>query len=174
MVCIHKVSDCIVALRLWGKLIKILIFSRLDGVRAIDIVRLVLPDVVVFLTGLLVYIICYKLLPQETTNSEELPTTVKSRRRKTLNDALQFVGEAVVVLLLAASGIIVPSVLSSLYFISFMFIATVWSLYGRLGRKFRCFRILLLIYSAAHILVLHLYQFQFFQEVLDPEDFIAR
>ena len=67
-----------------------------------------------------------------------------------------------------------PSVFSSLYFLSFIFIATVWSLYGRLGRKFACFRILLLIYSGAHLLVLHLYQFQFFQEVLDPETFIAR
>ena len=152
------------------------VYFRLDNVPTIHIVRLILPDVIVFITGLLVYIICYKLLPTETQKPDELPTStaVRSRRKRTLNDILQFFGEALVVLLLAASGIIVPSVFSSLYFLSFIFIATVWSLYGRLGRKFSCFRILLLIYSAAHLLVLHLYQFQFFQENVDPQSFIAR
>ena len=138
-------------------------------------VRLILPDVAVFVTGLLVYIICFKLLPQDNSKPEELPTTtVRSRRRRTLNDILHFFGETLVVFLLAASGVIVPGVLSSVYFVSFIFIATVWSLYGRLGRKFACFRILILIYSASHLLVLHLYQFQFFQEALDPKFFIAR
>ena len=147
---------------------------RLDGVAAIDVVRLILPDVAVFVTGLLVYIICFKLLPQDNAQSEELPKTVRSRRKRTLNDVLQFFGETLVVFLLAASGIIVPGVLSAVYFVSFIFIATVWSLYGRLGRKFSCFRILILIYSALHLLALHLYQFQFFQEALAPEAFISR
>lgn len=148
--------------------------ERLDGVPIVHIIRLVLPDVVVFVTGLLVYIICYKLLPLETSKSGELPTSVRTRRQRKLNVILQFFGEALVVLLLAASGIIVPTVISSIYFLAFICIATIWSLYGRLGRKFRCFRILLLIYSGAHLLVLHLYQFQFFQEAVDPETFIAR
>ncbi|KAH3768390.1 hypothetical protein DPMN_169602 [Dreissena polymorpha] len=78
------------------------------------------------------------------------------------------------VLLLAASGIIAPSVLSSVYFLSFLFLATLWSMYGNLGRKFAVFRVFLLVFNTCHILVLHLYQFQFFQQVISPTDFIAR
>ena len=140
----------------------------------IDIIRLVLPDVAVFLTGLLTYVVCFKLLPEEKNQSPELPTVVKPQKRRTVNSVLDFVGESFLVLVLAASGVIVPSVISALYFLSFMCLATIWSLYGHLGRKFNAFRIILLIYCAAHILVLHLYQFQFFQETVDPDSFIAR
>ncbi|XP_060599283.1 piezo-type mechanosensitive ion channel component 2-like isoform X3 [Ruditapes philippinarum] len=156
------------------RLARQILLERLDNVATIDIIRLVLPDAVVFLTGLLTYIICYKLLPEEKNQSQELPTAVKTQKRRTVNSVLDFLGESFLVLVLAASGVIVPSVISSLYFLSFMCLATIWSLYGHLGRKFNVYRILLLLYSASHILVLHLYQFQFFQVALDPDSFIAR
>ncbi|WAR12826.1 PIEZ2-like protein, partial [Mya arenaria] len=129
--------------------------------RQIALERLVAPDVAVFLTGLIVYIICVKLLPAEKKQSEqELPIIVRSQQKRKVNTVVEFIGESVLVLLLVASGVIAPSVLSSVYFLSFLFLATIWALYGHLGRKFRMFRVILLVYSAAHILVLHLYQFQ--------------
>ncbi|XP_053400970.1 piezo-type mechanosensitive ion channel component 2-like isoform X3 [Mercenaria mercenaria] len=156
------------------KLARQILLERLDNVATVDIIRLVLPDVVVFLTGLLIYIICYKLLPAEKNQSQELPTSVKSQKRRTVNSVLDFLGESFLVIVLAASGIIVPSVISALYFLSFICLATIWALYGHLGRKFNGFRILLLLYCAAHILVLHLYQFQFFQAELNPDNFVSR
>ena len=128
---------------------------RLDGVPKVDIVRLVLPDLAVFVTGLLVYIICYKLLPPEPDHSEELPTTVRKHSHGTLDSILNFFGEFLVVLFLAASGIIVPSAISAFYFLSFILIATIWAFYGRLGSKFAVFRAILLIYCGGHILLLH-------------------
>ncbi|XP_052818789.1 piezo-type mechanosensitive ion channel component 1-like isoform X1 [Mya arenaria] len=159
----------------YEKLARQIALERLDTAPIIDIVRLVAPDVAVFLTGLIVYIICVKLLPAEKKQSEqELPIIVRSQQKRKVNTVVEFIGESVLVLLLVASGVIAPSVLSSVYFLSFLFLATIWALYGHLGRKFRVFRVILLVYSAAHILVLHLYQFQFFQEAIHPDDFIAR
>jgi len=150
------------------------LFSRLDNVNTLDIIRLIVPDVAVFITGLIVYIICYKLLPQEKPSVQELPTAVKKQQRSPLDGIVNFIGETVLVMFLAASGIIAPSVFSAVYFLSFVFLATLWSLYGHLGVKFSVYRVVLLIYSAAHILVLHLYQFQFFQGFLPPDTFVAR
>lgn len=147
---------------------------RLDNVNTIDIIRLIVPDVVVFATGLVVYIICYKLLPEEKSSAQQLPTVVKSRKTSAIDGIIHFIGETILVIFLAACGIIAPSALSAVYFVSFLFLATLWSLYGHLGAKFSVFRVVLLVYSAAHILVLHLYQFQFFQEFLAPGNFIAR
>ncbi|KAL4234818.1 hypothetical protein ACF0H5_006459 [Mactra antiquata] len=151
-----------------------ILVERLDGVALVDIFRLVLPDVAVFITGLIIYIVCYKLLPEVKNVSPQLPTSVRIQKNGTASNVVDFFGESFLVLFLAAGGIIVPSALSSVYFLSFVVLATIWSLYGHLGRRFNIFRIILLIYCALHILVLHLYQFQFFQEALKPTDLIAR
>ena len=137
-------------------------------------IRLVLPDIVVFIVGLIVYITSYKLLPVETSQIEELPSTVKTQNKPRISDFLSFIGEFILLVFLAASGIIVPGLLSAVYFLTFIFLATLWAFYGYLGGKFSVCRIILLIFSAAHILLLHLYQFQFFQDAVSPDDFIPR
>ncbi|ESO89783.1 hypothetical protein LOTGIDRAFT_124598, partial [Lottia gigantea] len=76
--------------------------------------------------------------------------------------------------LIGASGIILPSVLSAVYFVSFLTIATLWALYYSMGRKFAFYRGFLLIFSGLHILTLHLYQFQFFQDGVPHDSLVAR
>ncbi|XP_052229514.1 piezo-type mechanosensitive ion channel component 1-like isoform X2 [Dreissena polymorpha] len=159
----------------YEQLVRQIGLERLDTAPTVDIFRLVIPDVAVFVTALIVYIVCWKLLPVEAGQCQsELPTVVRSQLKRKVISVVEFIGEAMLVLLLAASGIIAPSVLSSVYFLSFLFLATLWSMYGNLGRKFAVFRVFLLVFNTCHILVLHLYQFQFFQQVISPTDFIAR
>ena len=65
-------------------------------------------------------------------------------------------------------------VLSSVYFLVFLVLCVMWACYQSLGNRFSHFRILLLLYTGAHILTLYLYQFQFFQDALPRDDLVAR
>lgn len=136
---------------------------RLDGVPFIHILRLVVLDVVVLAVAILVFIVCYKVFSpsRDTLSSEDV---TRRRRASRLHNFLLFVGKFIDVLFLAACGIIVPSLASAAYFLSFLYIATWWSLYRGLGKKFSIFRICVLIWSGLHLLFLHLYQMQLFQE----------
>ena len=156
------------------KIVRQIGVERLDGVDFINILRLILPDVAVLITSILVFVICYKLLKTSTDQTTELPTTVAKTRRKRTEAFLQFFGEFLVVLFLAASGIIVPSVFGAFYFLSFLYISTFWAFYNTLGKKYALFRFVLLVWSGIHLCVLHLYQFQFFQELVDPQSLVAR
>ncbi|XP_041376772.1 piezo-type mechanosensitive ion channel component 2-like [Gigantopelta aegis] len=149
--------------------------QRLDGVALEDIIRLIVPDVVVFIVSLVVFIISNVLLKRDAAQeTSDLPTTVKIRRRRRVTSVIEFFGEFLVALLLCVSGIILPSVLSAVYFLTFLVIATLWACYKSLGHKFAGFRVFLLVYTGLHILVLHLYQFQFFQEYLPHTEFLPR
>ncbi|XP_067651571.1 piezo-type mechanosensitive ion channel component 2-like isoform X3 [Haliotis asinina] len=157
------------------KLARLIAVERLDNVPAVDVVRLVVPDIAVFIVALLVFIICHVILKKEEAQQQELPTTqvVRTRRRR-VNFVIAFFGEFLLSLLIGASGIILPSVLNAVYFLTFLVVGTVWACYRKLGRKFAGFRVFLLVYTGLHILLLHLYQFEFFQDSLPPDDLIAR
>ena len=152
---------------------------RLEPSDASNIVRVVVPDIAMFIVSLIVFIICRKFIPRQSNSGEAGPSqadslgSVKTRIIQT-TFIVNILGEFLIVLLLAASAIANPSVISSVYFLTFLGVATWWSCYKSLGRKFAVFRILLLIYSGGHLVVLYLYQFQFFQVVLEPQDFYAR
>lgn len=143
-------------------------FFRLDGVPFVHVLRLVILDVVVLAVAILVFIVCYKVFnpSRDTLSPEDLPVQSISHRKRSsrLHNFLLFVGKFIDVLFLAACGIIVPSVASAVYFLSFLYIATWWSFYRGLGQKFAIFRICVLVWSGLHLAFLHLYQMQLFQE----------
>ncbi|XP_078337037.1 piezo-type mechanosensitive ion channel component 2-like isoform X2 [Crassostrea virginica] len=152
------------------KVARLIAVERLDGVPIIHILRLVVLDVIVLATAILVFIVCYKVFSpsRNTLTSDDLPSVQQSftrrRRSNKLHNFLLFVGKFIDVLFLAACGIIVPSLASAAYFLSFLFIATWWSFYRGLGQKFAIFRICVLVWSGLHLAFLHLYQMQLFQE----------
>lgn len=68
-----------------------------------------------------------------------------------------------------------PSLTSAVYFFIFLFLCTWWSLCRTFDTLiFSCMCVLMAIFSAGHIIVLYLYQFQFFQESIPPEDSLIR
>ncbi|KAM3185251.1 hypothetical protein ACTXT7_006750 [Hymenolepis weldensis] len=79
------------------------------------------------------------------------------------------------VVLVGAAGLVFPSVLSAFYLLSFYFTCTYWSSCKTVYyRKLAWSRIILLIYSALHLCLLYLYQFQFAQLILEDGSFTAR
>lgn len=73
------------------------------------------------------------------------------------------------------AGIMLPSLTSAVYFFIFLFLCTWWSLCRTFDTLlFSCMCVLMAIFSAGHIIVLYLYQFQFFQESIPPEDSLIR
>lgn len=68
-----------------------------------------------------------------------------------------------------------PSLTSFVYFSIFLFLCTWWSLCRTFNTLiFSCMCVLMAIFSAGHLVVLYLYQFQFFQESIPPQDSYIR
>ncbi|XP_032875283.1 piezo-type mechanosensitive ion channel component 2 isoform X2 [Amblyraja radiata] len=84
-------------------------------------------------------------------------------------------GKVVVTILLGLTGITLPSLTSGVYFFVFLGLCTWWSC----GKQFdplifSCLCVLMAIFSAGHLIGLYLYQLQFLQELVPPDDFYAR
>ncbi|RUS88526.1 hypothetical protein EGW08_003702 [Elysia chlorotica] len=151
-------------------------FQRLDHASKANILRLVVPDAIVFITAIVTLVMAQRVFKVErmvcasTSHAPLLGTKTRSPSKNFVRLIMDLTQNA----LLLAAGVIVPSVLGVVYFLVFLSVLTLWGCYKSMGRLFGFFRILLLMYTGSHIIVLHLYQFQFFQEALDPEDLIAR
>ncbi|VDO44902.1 unnamed protein product, partial [Onchocerca flexuosa] len=68
-----------------------------------------------------------------------------------------------------------PCILSFIYFIAFLFIATWWALYKPLQRHiFNTLKRLIIYYCALHFLLLYMYQIPFFQTIIPGQSLLAR
>ncbi|XP_071824095.1 piezo-type mechanosensitive ion channel component 1-like isoform X9 [Apostichopus japonicus] len=148
-------------------------FQRLDGVTFVDGLRLVAPDAVVFLLTIVIFVASKKLVGPSPDDVQRQGVVMERRPRKH-SQVAEGITCFITMALLAAAGIIVPSAISSVYFLSLLIVATWWALYMTWGRVFNVLQLVWLIYSGAHIILLYLYQFQFFQEEIDPSEFVAR
>ena len=75
----------------------------------------------------------------------------------------------------APAGMMLPSLTSSVYFFVFLGLCTWWSWCRTFDPLlFSCLCVLLAIFTAGHLIGLYLYQFQFFQEAVPPNDYYAR
>jgi hypothetical protein len=90
------------------------------------------------------------------------------------NMLVNLAGHFLVILFLALSGIALPCVLSTTYFVLFIGVSTWVSCCRGLGRRFAVVRIIMMVYSALHLVLIYLYQFQFFQAILPPNTLVAR
>lgn len=141
-----------------------------------NILRIIVPDIVMFIVSLMVFLFCRRLcltdpLEQET---DAQMSDLKARILQHGTSLMKFISDFMVTLFLAASGIASPSVLTAVYFVSFLGVATWWACYNKTGRYNKYFRLVLLIYSGLHLTFEYLYQFQFFQEALPPNRLISR
>uniref|UniRef100_A0A670IID8 Piezo type mechanosensitive ion channel component 2 n=1 Tax=Podarcis muralis TaxID=64176 RepID=A0A670IID8_PODMU len=72
-------------------------------------------------------------------------------------------------------GMMLPSLTSAVYFFLFLGLCTWWSCCRVFDPLiFSCLCVLMAIFSAGHLIGLYLYQLQFFQEIIPPDDFYAR
>ncbi|XP_038573421.1 piezo-type mechanosensitive ion channel component 2 isoform X2 [Micropterus salmoides] len=96
---------------------------------------------------------------------------VASKVKEIIGNLITTAGKVVVTILLGMTGIMLPSLTSAVYFFIFLFLCTWWSLCRTFNTLiFSCMCVLMAIFNAGHIIVLYLYQFQFFQEAIPPDD----
>uniref|UniRef100_A0A4W5QZX4 Piezo-type mechanosensitive ion channel component 2a, tandem duplicate 2 n=1 Tax=Hucho hucho TaxID=62062 RepID=A0A4W5QZX4_9TELE len=99
---------------------------------------------------------------------------VASKVKEIIGNLITTAGKVVVTILLGLTGIMLPSLTSAVYFFTFLGLCTWWS-FCRIFHPliFSCLCVLMAIFSAGHLLVLYLYQFQLFQELIPPGDSYA-
>ncbi|XP_067109113.1 piezo-type mechanosensitive ion channel component 2 [Osmerus mordax] len=94
-----------------------------------------------------------------------------SKVKEIIGNLITTAGKVVVTILLGLTGIMLPSLTSAVYFFVFLGLCTWWSFCKTFDTLiFSCMCVLMAIFSAGHLIVLYLYQFQFFQEVIPPRD----
>ncbi|XP_061775602.1 piezo-type mechanosensitive ion channel component 2 isoform X2 [Nerophis ophidion] len=104
-----------------------------------------------------------------------LVAQVASKVKEVIGNLITTAGPVVVTVLLGITGMMLPSLTSAVYFFIFLFLCTWWSLRRTFDKLlFSCMCVLMAIFSAGHLIVLYLYQFQSFQDSVTPEDSYIR
>ncbi|CAL8369544.1 unnamed protein product, partial [Boreogadus saida] len=100
---------------------------------------------------------------------------VASKVKEIIGDLITTAGKVVVTILLGLTGAMLPSLTSAVYFFVFLFLCTWWSFCRTIDTLlFSCMCVLMAIFSAGHLVILYLYQFQFFQEAITTDDYYIR
>ena len=157
---------------------------RIDGSEAVYVVQTVLPDIVAFVASLITFTCCRMLPLRGVIPGDGSPPSVDGiaqnhhasfaslpgvgrRNGATLTPTqCRAVGVTLTVAVIAACGIVQPSLLNALYFITTLVVATLWSLrigstVGGGGRGIQRLRTLLLLYTAAYLILIYVCQFPF-------------
>jgi len=166
---------------------------RIDGSEAVYVVQTVLPDIVAFAASVVTFTCC-RMLPLYRVNpGGETPpdadgiaqnhhvsfTSVPGRRNVGLLTQTQCKCASVgfTVLMVSACGIVHPSLLNTLYFVTTLIVATSWALRigSRMGggRGLQRLRALLLIYTAAYLILMYICQFPFAHQHMWTEDHLV-
>jgi len=152
---------------------------RIDGSEAVYVVQTILPDIMAFVASIVTFTCC-RALPLRcvvtpggdgvdgvTVNHHASVASLTVRRNGTTLTPTQCraIGVTLTVAVIAACGIVHPSLLNLLYFIATLVAATLWSL--RIGsgvgggRGLQQLRALLLLYTAAYLGLTYICQFPF-------------
>ena len=157
------------------------------------VVQTVLPDIVAFAASLITFTCCRMLPLHRIIPSGETPSdadgiaqnhhvgfaSVPGHRNVELLTPVQckIVGVAFTVVMVAACGIVHPSLLNTLYFVTTLIVATSWALRigSRMGggRGLQRLRALLLIYTAVYLILMYICQFPFAHQHMWVEDHLV-
>nr|XP_034980821.1 piezo-type mechanosensitive ion channel component 2 isoform X3 [Zootoca vivipara] len=114
---------------------------------------------------------------EETTKLKLLRriASIASKVKEIIGNIITTAGKVVITILLGTTGMMLPSLTSAVYFFLFLGLCTWWSCCRVFDPLiFSCLCVLMAIFSAGHLIGLYLYQLQFFQEIIPPDDFYAR
>ncbi|OQV21463.1 Piezo-type mechanosensitive ion channel component 1 [Hypsibius exemplaris] len=147
---------------------------RLDGARFVHVARLILPDVIVFIVSAALAVMAFQTTRQNADAPSNADEPLRPHREERPGLLRLFV-ELVILIFVAGAGIISPSLISSVYFLCFLFMGTFWACLGNAEKVFVKFvRYALLLFCAAHLAVLFLYQMEFLQELVTTDSFPSR
>jgi len=157
---------------------------RISGSEAVYAVQTVLPDIVAFAASLLTFTCCRMLplsrvIPSSDGLSQNHYGSAASNvgRSGTTSPRAKTIGVALTVIMVGACGIVQPSLLNTLYFITTLVVATSWALRigSRVGggRSLQRLRALLLVYTAACLILIYICQFPFAHQHLWVENHLV-
>uniref|UniRef100_A0A8C6L0J5 Piezo type mechanosensitive ion channel component 1 (Er blood group) n=1 Tax=Nothobranchius furzeri TaxID=105023 RepID=A0A8C6L0J5_NOTFU len=166
----------------WDTITRHIGLSRLPLDDPWNVLRLLCPDVGVFLVSLVTTILCSKLVRSRemiaaanitsvTTRAKQLAEHLKATARKVLCD----LGRILTVVLLGLAGITLPSAFSAVYFLLFIGVCTWWACHlpiSHLGFNALC--VMVGFFTAGHMMCLYLYQSLFAQDLFPPHHLWAR
>jgi hypothetical protein len=154
-------------------------------VEPVFVVQTVLPDILAFSASLIVFVCC-KVLPLTKVYGDGNPqrisvlSSASIRGRPVFPDDAAFwnmVGSVATIVVMAACGIVYPSLLSLVYFVATMVVMTLWAAHvcdGRSNRPvWQGLRLALLVYTAAYLMLLYVTQFHFAHEHLWVDEHLA-
>ena len=121
-----------------------------------DIVRHFLPDVLIIITSVVIFV--YQLYKICRNNAENANANIALQIHN--SHLPEKVIDVFIFFMFWLCGVVVPSVTSLAYFIAFLLLCLLWSLHIKNCLPVRVLRSVCLVFSAGHILVLYLYQFQ--------------
>uniref|UniRef100_A0A1I7VVR8 Piezo-type mechanosensitive ion channel component n=1 Tax=Loa loa TaxID=7209 RepID=A0A1I7VVR8_LOALO len=169
----------------WLRQIGLIRIKRYSG---FDTIRVVLPEFLAFSASLATTVCCLLIHRSNDSRSSTRITNVQAVREsssiiesektsitKAMVLFLKKLSDVLVILAVGLVGIFQPCILSSVYFITFLFVATWWALHKPLHRYiFNRLKRLVICYCALHFLLLYMYQIPFFQIILPGQSFFAR
>lgn len=147
----------------------------------------ILPDVVTFSTSIILFIIIKKASIRRRDEQENLRSVAAGNSESPERDqncsgpmtrkrykALRRLGLLSSIVSLCSAGIIQPSVVNGVYFLSFLGSSTWLSTNRKLGGRFAVFLKIISVVLMFHITAIILYQIPIFQEMLQEENLLFR
>ncbi|KAM7311193.1 hypothetical protein ISCGN_008100 [Ixodes scapularis] len=147
------------------RLVSLIGLNRLDDLHVLEVLRLLALDFAVLFTSVATLLVSNRPVVDETTRP--IP-----QRRWRVPSAVM--GDFLVLLLMAGAGVLQASLSSLVYFAVFLGTATRLGMHLPLAKGYRLLRTCLMLYSAAHILVLYAYQLDYLQGLVPPSSLEAR
>ena len=163
---------------------------RIDSSGAVYAVQTILPDIVAFVASLVTFTCCrmltlHRVIPDADGVAQNhhgsfasIQSITDPRSGATLSPTqCKAVSVTLTVAVVAACGVVHPSLLNTLYFITTLVVATLWSLRigSRVGggRGLQRLRVLLLLYTASYLILIYVCQFPFAHQHLWVEDHLV-
>ncbi|XP_049832005.1 piezo-type mechanosensitive ion channel component isoform X1 [Schistocerca gregaria] len=155
---------------------------RLNDLSISNGIRILGPDILMLSCSLSVYIICKRLNAQrrdtvapehEPSSTIILPKASRTLRRKRYRFFV-IIGKYITLLSLGIAGVIQPSVLNGIYFITFLGSMTWWACYRDLRRAFSVVLHIIVLIAAVHITAIFCMQLQYIQEIVTDKCNVCR
>ncbi|CAG9529735.1 unnamed protein product, partial [Cercopithifilaria johnstoni] len=172
-------------LNFWLRQIGLIRIKRYSG---FDTIRVVFPELLALAASLATTICCLLIHRSDSPRSSHSTTNVLPVRgnsgiiesgKGSITEAmilyLKKLSDVAAVLAVGLISIFQPCLLSLVYFVTFLFVATWWALYKPFQRHiFNTLKRVVISYCALHFLLLYMYQIPFFQTIIPGQSFFAR
>ncbi|OZC09943.1 hypothetical protein X798_03049 [Onchocerca flexuosa] len=169
----------------WLRQIGLIRMKRYSG---FDTIRVVFPELLAFSASFVTAALYLLIHQNNDSRNSRLVTNLQvvgesssiiESGKVSITEAmilsLKKFSDIAVILVVGLVGILQPCILSFIYFIAFLFIATWWALYKPLQRHvFNTLKRLIIYYCALHFLLLYMYQIPFFQTIIPGQSLLAR